>query len=411
MLNLNPQSDIPTVIDLFCGAGGFSLGFEKAGFKVVSAIDNHLDPIKTYLYNRWNLRKDIAIFINDIKKLNGRKIINAISNIRKRESNIDVIIGGPPCQGFSMRGKKELKDPRNRLVFEFFRIVKDIKPSIFVFENVSSLVYGRNKIHLKKILNQIDKLRYNFSFDILNASDYGVPQNRNRLFIIGNKISNKVIFPRKSKNVTQKDVFKEFNILYPEYNAVPVVKKKICNSDAMNDIAFNSVQQTPIDYKGEAKSTYQKLIRHDSTRLYNHITTNHKKSTIEVFKQLKPGQNLKELPKSIRPNRRSCKRMDDIGLARTITSCNEDFVHYSLNRIITIREMARLQSYPDSYIFKGTRTTGSKYRKHSCCQVQQVANSVPPLLSQAIAECVLKMLNIKSNGNFKKNIDLLNGRN
>ncbi len=410
MLSVKLSSEEPTFIDLFCGAGGFSLGFEMAGFKPIYAIDKHPDPIRTYCYNRPGLLEKQGIFIGDIKEIKGKKILNTLSKLNNVKKKIDVVIGGPPCQGFSNRGKRQKNDPRNKLVYEYFRIVKEIKPEIFVFENVPGILYEKNRYLLEEIFEFIEKLRYHYALDILNAFDYGVPQSRQRLILIGRKSEEKIIFPKRSKNYLLKDKVMDLNYSTPIYDAVPIIKKHVKNIEALDDIAYPKVTKTPIMNKKEPKSIYQEELRKKTSIIHNHITTKHRKSSLEIFKLLEPGQEMKDLPYDIRNKRWSLRRMVPEEISRTITAANEDFVHYSQNRIITIREMARLQSFPDDYVFQGVRTTGSSKRKTSCCQVQQVANSVPPLLAQAIAESVLKMLGYKSNENLKNFINELNRR-
>ena len=410
MLSVKSSFDSPNFVDLFCGAGGFSLGFEKAGFRSVFAIDKHPDPIRTYCYNRSGLLEKQGVFIGDIRQINGKSIINKISTLNNISNKVDVIIGGPPCKGFSNRGKRQRNDPRNNLIYEYFKIVADIKPEVFVFENVPGILHEKNRFLLEKVVNKLDKMQYNYSFDILNAFDYGVPQNRQRLILIGRKSEEEIIFPKRSKKYFLKDAVKDLNYKMPIYDAVPIVKKPVNTKEALEDISYSKVKQSPILNDRNPISTYQEELRKKTNKIYNHITTNHRKSSLELYKLLKPGQEMKDLPLEIRNKRWSLRRMVPEELSRTITACNEDLIHYFQDRIITIREMARLQSYPDDYIFQGTRTTGSYQRKTSCCQVQQVANSVPPLLAQAIAEAVLKMLGYESNGNLKRFINKLNNR-
>ncbi len=400
--------DRPKVIDLFCGAGGLSLGFENAGFQILCAVENHSDPINTYSTNRLETQNRLNYLIEDIRNIKKSNIYNTIAKSFKLKPKIDVVIGGSPCQGFSLRGRREINDPRNNLVFEFFRIVDEVKPEIFVFENVSGLLMKNNRTFLLSIIERIEKLKYHICMDLLNSSDYGVPQNRKRLIIIGSKNINNIFFPKKSIYKEIKHIFEKFELESPNYNVIPVVKNKVSIYDALDDIAYEKVIESPIKYRKKTKSIYQKFMRINSDKLYNHITTKHRKKSLKIFSMLKPGQGTQDLPEEFRVNRRSLQRMEQHKQSRTITCCNEDFIHYTLDRIITIREMARLQSFPDNYIFQGTRTTGGNSRKFSCCQVQQVGNSVPPLLAQAIAEGVLKMLKYKSNSKLTDFINSLN---
>lgn len=407
---MGASSENPLVLDLFCGAGGLSLGFEKAGFSVVCAIDNHHDPLLTYLNNRNKLKNKIKLLLEDISKLKGKNIISAASEVIKKPFKIDVIIGGPPCQGFSLRGNRKKNDPRDKLVFDFFRIVDEINPEVFIFENVVGISTKNNREFLKSIFDKITKINYNFSLDILDSSDYGVPQERKRLIIIGNKSGETIYLPKKSKNHLNEKIFEDNNISKPTHNLIPIVKEKITAKEAIDDIAYPIVRNNPISYKKKSSSSYHKLMRSENNKIYNHITTKHRKNTKKVLSLFKQGQTMQKIPKKYQTKRRGVYRMWENKPSRTITSCNEDFIHYSLDRILTIREMARIQSYPDNYVFFGTPTTGGDRRKYSCCQVQQVGNSVPPLLAQAVAEGVLKILSIKSNNLLKNFITKLNNR-
>ncbi|KKK64609.1 hypothetical protein LCGC14_2982480, partial [marine sediment metagenome] len=258
-------------------------------------------------------------------------------------------------------------------------------------------------------LSNFGLMRYFYTnLFVINSSDYGVPQNRKRLIIIGCKNINTIFFPKKSNYEELRQIIEKLELEPPNYDVVPIVKNKVSIYDALDDIAYLKVKENPIKYRKKAASIYQKFMRKNSEKLFNHITTKHRKNSLKMFSMLKPGQRIEDLPKELRVNRRSLQRMEQNKQSRTLTCCNEDFIHYSLDRIITIREMARLQSFPDKYIFQGTRTTGGKRRKFSCCQVQQVGNSVPPLLAQAIGEGVLKMLEYKSNSELTDFINNLN---
>jgi len=267
-----------------------------------------------------------------------------------------------------------------------------------------------NSQFLLNIVDKLQSMNYHFALDILNSADYGVPQDRERLFIIGSKTKNNIIFPRRL-NSKNKRFFGYFDLEPPKYNKFPSLKKRISSNEALDDIAYEIVRENPTDYKYDSTTKYQELISRNSKKVYNHKTTRHGELSILRFSKLKPGQGMIDLPAKYRTNRRSLMRMIPSKPTRTITSCPEDFIHYSLDRIITIREMARLQSYPDTYIFYGPSTTGGRTRQYACCQVQQVANSVPPLLGLAVAEAVLDTFRIKHYNYSKMNIEFLNNQN
>lgn len=383
-------------MDLFSGAGGFSLGFEKAGFESVGGIDIHPDPLTTYLENRRTNNPNLKVLKANIQNLSKKRIFKEL-NLDKDKS-LDVIIGGPPCQGFSLRGNRKRTDPRNDLINDFICLVAKIQPEIFVIENVPGLASNEGNDYLNKIVEKIQNLSYNLGIDLLYAPDYGVPQNRTRLFIIASRTNRRIYFPQK-RNATNEPFLDEINqkncLLERLEHQFLKNSEYITTKEALSDIAIEKVQTEECPYKRQPISNYQKIMRENCEWIYNHRTTRHRPESIEQFKYLKPGGSIKDIPINIRNKRFTLMRMHPEKISGTLTSCNEDFLHYKLNRIITIREMARLQSYPDSYIFHGTRTTGGDTRRHACCQVQQVANSVPPLLAEVVGNAVMKTLCIE----------------
>mgnify|MGYP006284680027 CR=1 FL=1 len=403
----------PTFFDLFAGAGGLSLGFENAGFQCAGASELHSDAIETYKYNR---KGKGLVIEGDIRNLKPQDLFDKIeSNINRK--NVDVVIGGPPCQGFSLRGKRRKKDPRNELIYEYYRIIEILKPKMFVMENVSGLVNEKNKSILQDIFDKIANMGYKFNCSYLLASDYGVPQNRKRFIIIGAKPEFDIYFPEikdQSMNNSIQRILSEldFENEVKFLNKINVIDNPISAFEALDDIAYEKVKNTTMEYRKYSNlSEYQKFVRSPG-KLHNHKTTNHRDRTIRRFEYIKPGERTIDLfdrfPPELAIKRRTEKRILPDEPTGTITSCNEDFIHYKLNRIITIREMARLQSFPDDYRFRGTRTTGSHRRKKSVCQVQQVGNSVPPLMAQSIAESIRYSLGHEINGEFNEIINQLN---
>ena len=179
----------PTCIDLFCGAGGMSLGFEEAGFDVVAGVE--LDPVHANVHT-YNF-PDCTVYRQDISELSGKELL-------ERHGDIDVVIGGPPCQGFSLIGKRDESDERNQLVMEYMRIIAEVKPKYFVMENVSGMTVGYGKEYLEKAIAFIEKQGYKVvrPYLVLNAVDYGVPQNRKRLFLLGYRNDQKApVYPEK----------------------------------------------------------------------------------------------------------------------------------------------------------------------------------------------------------------------
>lgn len=322
-------------IDLFCGAGGFSLGFDKSGFQNIFSVEIQKEFCDTYEANfpTHNLiQKDITkLTKEEIQKLT-------------KSNEIDVIIGGPPCQGFSIAGnigRKFIDDPRNKLFQEFVRVVSIVNPKYFVMENVARL-YTHNKHQTKKeIIESFNKLGYQVECNILNSADYGVPQVRKRVIFIGSRISDKISFP---------------NISHTEYNTVK-----------------NALADLPTLKSG------------DTSSLINHKAMNHTEQMLHKMSFIKDGGDRTDIPLNLRPKSgdvRKYIRYHSDKPSVTITGDMRKVFHYSQNRALTVRELARLQTFPDNFEFKS----------NSIAQQQQVGNAVPPLMAEAIANNIKNMI-------------------
>lgn len=343
----------PKVLDLFCGCGGLSLGFENAGFEISLALDIWKDAIETYNKNHIT---PVAI-CKDIHELDNSYLEEfAIKN------NIVGVIGGPPCQGYSTVGTRDINDPRNHLYLEYCRVVEVVKPKFFVIENVKGLLTLNNGMFRDDIIDRFSKLGYNISFKILNASDYGVPQNRQRVFFIG---------------------LKDDDFEFPMEKGY-----KVSTSDAISDLPSLEDLETVSEiysYNNDNITKYQELMRKGSDMIYNHNGTKHTDQTKNIISMIKDGGRISDLPKEywgVRKYNKAFQRMNSNEPSHTIDTGHRNYFHYKENRVPSVRECARIQSFPDKFIFVGSKTS----------QYKQVGNAVPPLLAEEIAIQIKKYL-------------------
>ncbi len=339
-----------TFIDLFSGCGGLSLGFEMEGYHSILAIDNWQDALDTYMHNRpgaKTLCEDIAsINLPELKEKYGI-------------SKVDVIIGGPPCQGFSLAGKRIIEDKRNTLYKSFVRFVQCFQPKAFVMENVPNILSMGNGLVRESILKDFRDLGYHVTYRVMLASDYGVPQNRKRAVFVG-MLNGEYKFPEK------------------------MIDNPVTSKDAISDLPEGSLEDGA-NYPYEPQSNYQSLLRKDSNGVYNHLITIHTEQTQRIIGMVPDGGNYKNLPKELWNTRKvhiAWTRLNSQKPSFTIDCGHNHHFHYVYNRVPTVRESARLQSFPDKFIFLGGK--GS--------QLKQVGNAVPPLMASAIAKQLKRQL-------------------
>lgn len=344
------------IADLFAGVGGLSLGFEQAGFDVAFAVEFDKDIAEAYEKNH----AGTTMYNADISKLDPNQLL-------KRHGRVDVIVGGPPCQGFSQKGKRlSVNDDRNFLFRQYVRFVEVFRPKFFVIENVPNIITTANGYFKDEIIKAFSALGYDVKADVFDVSEYGVPQQRRRAVFIGQIKKNVVAFPRPTG-------------------------KRVTVNDAISDMpsleSGEGIDVTP--YKIPPANEYQRKMRKGMRGgVKNHQATAHSAIAITRMKMIPKGMGKEVLP----PEHRTksiysgtwCRLIED-DIAATITTrfdtpSSGRFTHPTQNRCITVREAARIQSFPDSFVFYGTKTS----------QMKQVGNAVPPIFANAIAKEILK---------------------
>ena len=381
ILEFDLENDKLNIIDLFAGCGGLSLGFEMAGFNIPLAIEKDEWAAETYSFNH----KYTIVVKQDIKE------ISNIDSLLEKNIRIDGIVGGPPCQGFSLSGNRDKNDPRNSLFMEFIRFVDFYKPKFFLMENVSgilSMTTKKGELVKNVILQECKKIGYNVEIFQLNAAEFGVPQTRLRVFFVGIRKDIKFI----------KEKLKPEGILFGN--------EQITIQDAIMDLpqlnAGEGTEESVFDR--EPFTNYQRWARGDCSILHNHVAMRHTSRLIERFSHIGFGESVADVSQQFQQRQRG----DVTKISGKVYSQNNmrpypnkpsptipasfqsNFIHPFLNRNYTAREGARIQSFPDNYIFFGKRTTMSWEKNLS--QYQQIGNAVPPLLAKAIAERLLLYL-------------------
>ena len=368
----------PISIELFAGSGGSLLGLEMAGFHTVIANEIHPHPCLTLKKNFPNTR----VVEGSIVGLSGKELIRKAGLTIKQLGDIDLIAGGPPCQGFSTAGLKNPTDARNNLIGEFLRIVGELRPKYFLMENVSGLTTMYGGELFKDYLKKVEQIGYKCKYEVLKVVNYGVPKMRKRLIVFGSRDGIPPDFPKPTHaNPKDRDLFNS------------QLKPYITCGEALGDLPVIDQGQTTTEYTMEPQTEFQKYARKDSKHIYNHQASKHREATMAYYGLVPAGGTSLDIPKEKRNGKQGVQRFPLNSLARTITTEPTDFLHPTLNRIPTMRELARIQTYPDWFEFLGQRTTGNKMRRLGyCSQSQQIGNSVPPLFAKALGSAFINTL-------------------
>ncbi|ONF46190.1 DNA cytosine methyltransferase [Methylobacterium radiotolerans] len=392
-------------VDLFAGCGGLSLGFQRAGWKLRFAVEAHPDAFSTYQANLIN-RPDAKIAWPSWLPKRHYNIVDLISNYRDQldslRGSIDLIVGGPPCQGFSTNGRRNPDDPRSQMVMSYLELVSILQPSMVLIENVrgfTSMPYNQGDTFSSHVAAELNRLGYDTWSQLLTASDWGVPQRRPRFILIAvEKGLLRGIDPFQRLRTSRRNFLKNRGLPYtrPITASEAIDDLRVQGAEIVPDSEFGRQGFRQIKYiAAQDPSSYLKWSR---TAVNNPPTDmrlpQHTPEVIARFQSI-----LESCPKgrSISPanrqrlgiKKRSTTPMSADLPSPTITTLPDDIIHYSEPRIMTVREHARLQSFPDWFEFRGPYTSGGPQRKLSCSRYTQVGNAVPPLLAEAIAEMLL----------------------
>ncbi len=396
-----------TVIDLFAGCGGLSLGLYQAGWSGLFAIEknefafetlktNLIDKKNHFVWPEWLPQTNLDI-IGVLKKYT--------KELKALRGQVDLVAGGPPCQGFSMAGKRVEDDVRNKLVFSYIEFIKLVRPRMILFENVKGFTYAFDKQknanaepYSHKVVEELRKLGYQVKYQIIDFSEYGVPQRRNRFILVG--IQKKLGSPE------------EFEAKLKEAKTAFLADKGLTETTTLKEAISDLLQangQTPTPdrkgfqsgFYGPAESAYQRLLRGDYADTHaipdSHSFAKHTEHKLKCYKNLLQNCTIKgkridgESRKAWDVQQRSITILDENAISPTITGHPDDYLHYCEPRIMTVRECARIQSFPDWYEIKKKYTTGGQMRKVEVPRYTQVGNAIPPLFAE-LAGIVLKQM-------------------
>ena len=406
-------SNTPTVIDLFAGAGGLSLGLYQAGWEGLFAIEKNAFAFETLKFNlidnkqHFNWPDWLPQTEHDINEV----LEKYLEQLKSLRGQVDLVAGGPPCQGFSMAGKRVEDDVRNQLVFSYIKFINLVQPKMILFENVKGFTYsfekGKSKNNEKepyshKVIRELEGLGYNVKPHVIDFSEYGVPQRRKRFILVGIR-----------KELGSPDCFEDLlKANRDAFLSQKGLKRTNTLQDAISDLLRSNGEEPSPDRKGfysgkygnKKLTAYQKLMRGDYPKTHeiadSHSFAKHTADKLACYKHLlyEYPQRGKRIDGKAREQwgikQRGITILDPDTVSPTITGQPDDYLHYCEPRIMTVRECARIQSFPDWYEIKKKYTTGGKMRKVEVPRYTQVGNAIPPLFAELAGIVLKKMLQL-----------------
>ncbi len=368
------------VIDLFCGVGGLSYGFaNNLNFEILAANEILPNTATAYQLNH----PKVKVYCKDIKNFG---ILDLQKDFNFQVGDIDIIIGGPPCQAYSTIGMRLIGDPRGSLFQEYYRILKEIQPKMFIFENVKGLLSIQKGKLLIEIVDLFKSLGYFLQYQILNSANYGVPQTRERLVLVGSKINNNYIFPAPthSQETLQSSSSDFFS------NSTTGLKPYLSLGEAISDLPFIKSGEESGEYATLPNNDFQVFMRKNSTSLLDHNSPKNNPTLVKIMELLPDGGTPLDLPIELRPKSGFANTYSRLWwnkpsptITRNLsTPSSSRCIHPKAPRPLTTREGARLQGFPDNYVFFGTRSDKNL----------QIGNAVPTFLSIALANSIYQYL-------------------
>jgi len=359
------------VIDLFAGVGGLSYGFaQDDNFEIVAANEILKNMANAYSLNH----PKVKVYAEDIKDFSAKKIKK---DLKIKPQEVDIIIGGPPCQAYSTVGKRLIDDSRGKLFQEYYRVLKEFNPNLFLFENVKGILSMQGGELLRTIISLFKSLKYKVQYKVLNAANYGAPQIRERVIIIGSKLKNVFQYPEPTHYDPEQGI-SLFKNLSPYLTL----------EDAISDLPFIKSGGESFEYVSEPKNEFQKIMRRNTTKkIMDHNAPNNNKRLVKIMESLPDGGTPEDLPENLRPTsgfkntycRLWWKRPSTTITRNLSTPSSSRCIHPKAPRPLTTREGARIQCFPDNYQFYGSRTDKNL----------QIGNAVPTFLSVALAKSIL----------------------
>lgn len=374
----------PVVVDYFSGPGGLAEGFSQAGFETLMGIDFDENSAETFKKNHPEAKYIRA----DISELDPKDVLDELDY---GENEIDVIVGGPPCQGFSIAGDREQDDERNELFKDYARHVESLNPKFVLMENVPgmlSMETSEGEPVIEEIREHFSDIGYRTEYQVLKASNFGVPQNRERVFVLGTRLDDGNIgFPGRTHIVDGDDQ------KLTEVDSD--MKRAVTVGDALSDLTSLKAGEKSSDYGAKPKNDYQRMMRENmssSSEVKNHDAVNHRDHIVKRFEHIPQGGDMTDAPEEHQPSKvysSRNRRLKEDQPSYTVTShVLDELIHPWDDRAITVREAARLQSFPDDYVFTGERNVF--HGSDETSQYEQVGNAVPVLLAKSIAERIIE---------------------